>query len=208
MNVYSFGGRGLFPGVWILCADVSAHKIQTPGNRPKEIIQYIFSCRFLNYKNSSVKFICLWVAIAQWGDLLRVGWSGDRIPVGSRFPAHVQTGPVVHLASCAMGTGSFPRVKRPGFGFDHPPPSCSEFSKESRPVLGWPLPLQLSVSCCVEYGAGAAVQEQLSATDFELSSHDAPRCFTNKDKITGKQYCVDNTLHVSAQKTSRSFLRT
>jgi len=28
--------------------------------------------------------------------------------------------------SCTMGTGSFPGVKRPGSGFDHPPASSAE----------------------------------------------------------------------------------
>jgi len=42
---------------------------------------------------------------------LRAGRSGDRIPVGARFSAPVQTGPGVHPASCTMGTGSFPGVK-------------------------------------------------------------------------------------------------
>jgi len=32
---------------------------------------------------------------------------GDRIPVGARFSAPVQTGPEAHPASCKMGTGSF-----------------------------------------------------------------------------------------------------
>jgi hypothetical protein len=45
-----------------------------------------------------------------------------KIPVGSRFFAHVQTGPVSHPASCTIGTGSFPGVKRPGRGAEHPPP--------------------------------------------------------------------------------------
>jgi len=39
------------------------------------------------------------------------GRSGDRIPVGARFSAPVQTGPEPHPASCKMGTGSFPRVR-------------------------------------------------------------------------------------------------
>ena len=34
------------------------------------------------------------------------GWSGDRIPVGTRFPAPVQTGLGFHPASYAMDTGS------------------------------------------------------------------------------------------------------
>ena len=40
---------------------------------------------------------------------------------GARFSTHVQTGPEVHPASCTMGTGSFPGVKRAGRGVDHPP---------------------------------------------------------------------------------------
>jgi len=42
---------------------------------------------------------------------LRAGRSGDRILVGARFSAPVQTGPKAHPASCAMGTGSFPGIK-------------------------------------------------------------------------------------------------
>jgi len=36
----------------------------------------------------------------------------DRIPVGARFSAPVHTGPWAHPASCTMGTGSFPGIKR------------------------------------------------------------------------------------------------
>jgi len=39
--------------------------------------------------------------------------------VGVRFSAPFQTGPAAHPASCTMGTGSFPGVKRPGRGVDH-----------------------------------------------------------------------------------------
>ena len=45
------------------------------------------------------------------GTELRAGRSGDRIPVGTRFSAPVQTVPGSHTASCTMGTGSFPEVK-------------------------------------------------------------------------------------------------
>ena len=42
--------------------------------------------------------------------------------MGARFSASVQTGPRAYPASCTMGTGSFPGVKRPGRGADHLPP--------------------------------------------------------------------------------------
>jgi len=50
----------------------------------------------------------------RYSDSLWAGRSGDRMPVGPLFYAPVQTGPGAHPASYAMGTGSFPRLKRPG----------------------------------------------------------------------------------------------
>ena len=55
-----------------------------------------------------------------------------------------------------MGTGSFPGVKRPGCGVDHPPSSRAEVKEilqvylyspygPSWPVLGWPLPLPITL---------------------------------------------------------------
>jgi len=40
--------------------------------------------------------------------------------VEARFYAVVQTGPGAHPTSYTIGTGSFPEVKRPGRGVDHP----------------------------------------------------------------------------------------
>jgi len=40
---------------------------------------------------------------------------------GTRFSAPVSTGPGAQPASYTMGTGSFPGLKRPGRGVDHPP---------------------------------------------------------------------------------------
>ena len=69
-------------------------------------------------------FLLLWPGkLSRYSDSLQAGRSGDRIPVRARFSAPVQTSPGVHPASCTMGTGSFPGVKWPGRGADHPPPS-------------------------------------------------------------------------------------
>ena len=73
--------------------------------------------------------------------------------MGARFSAPVQTGPGTHPVSYTMGTWSFPGVKQPGRGVDHPPASSAEvegrvelylysFSRPSWPVLGRPLPLR------------------------------------------------------------------
>jgi hypothetical protein len=66
---------------------------------------------------------------------LRDGRSGDRIPVGARFFAHVQTGPGAHPASCTMGTGYFRGVRRPGRGADHPPPFSAEVENYNSTLL-------------------------------------------------------------------------
>jgi len=50
----------------------------------------------------------------------------DRIPVGARFPAPVQTGSEAHPVSYTMDTGSFPAVQRLERGVDHPTPSRAE----------------------------------------------------------------------------------
>ena len=48
---------------------------------------------------------------------------------GARFSAPVQTDGGVYPASCTMGTVSFPGVKRPGRGADHPPHLSTEVMK-------------------------------------------------------------------------------
>ena len=59
---------------------------------------------------------------------------------GARFSAPVQTGLEAHPVSCTMGTGSFPMVKRPDRGVDHPPHLAPKLKKEwsstSSPPLG------------------------------------------------------------------------
>jgi hypothetical protein len=91
-----------------------------------------------------------WSIFLYW-DSLRAGRSGDRIPVGARFSALVQTDPGAYPASYTMGTGSFPEVKRLGRGVEHPTMSSAEVKERvvilllpcgpSWPLLGLTLPL-------------------------------------------------------------------
>jgi hypothetical protein len=59
---------------------------------------------------------------------LATGWrrSRDRILVGARFSAPVQTGPGAYPASYTMGTGSFTGIKQPGCGVEHALPSSAK----------------------------------------------------------------------------------
>jgi hypothetical protein len=71
--------------------------------------------------------IILWSEwFCQYSDCLLAGRNGDRIPVRAIFSAPVLTSPGAHLASCTMDTASFPGVKRPGRGVNHPPLSNAE----------------------------------------------------------------------------------
>ena len=51
---------------------------------------------------------------SRYSDSLRTGRSGDRILVGVRFSAPIQTGSEAHPASSTMCTGFFPGVKVAG----------------------------------------------------------------------------------------------
>jgi hypothetical protein len=90
------------------------------------IFFYMFRSRGLIFRNTiQVWYACMYIYIyhkvQRYSDWLRPGRFGDRILVGARFFAHVQTGHGAHLASFTVGTGSFPGVKRPRRGADHPP---------------------------------------------------------------------------------------
>ena len=64
--------------------------------------------------------------LSLYSELLRTRRNRDRIPVAGRFSAPIQTGPGSHPDSKTMGTGSYPGVKRPGRGVDHPSRSSAE----------------------------------------------------------------------------------
>ena len=76
---------------------------------------------------------------------LRAGQSGDRIPVGVKFSATLQTGPGAHPASYTIGIVSFAGVKRPGRGLNHPPLSSAEVKE--RVELYLPTPPGAFMTC-------------------------------------------------------------
>ena len=108
----------------------------------------------MSYWQADVEYlltVCAGIGQSLWRPPLWAGWSGDRIPVGPRFSAPVQTGPGARPASYTMGAGSFLGVKWPGHGGDHPPQPGPEVKERVElylyspsgplwPVLGWPLP--------------------------------------------------------------------
>jgi hypothetical protein len=63
----------------------------------------------------------LWSGVFQSVERLAMGWMvrGSN-PGEARFSALVQTGPGAHPASYTKGNETFPRIKRPGRGGDHP----------------------------------------------------------------------------------------
>ena len=77
--------------------------------------------------------------LSRYSDWLQAGRSEDRIPLRARFSVPVQTGPGAHLASCTMGTGSFPGVKSGLGGTLTPHPLLVPWSRKSRAIPLLPL---------------------------------------------------------------------
>jgi hypothetical protein len=105
----------------------------------------------------------------RYRDWLQAGRSGDRIPVGARFFAPVQTCPGAYPTSYTMGTGSLPGVKQLGCSVYYPPLSSAEVKERvelylcspfgpSLPVLGWTVTLSLPSPVCPHalYGGNCA----------------------------------------------------
>ena len=87
--------------------------------------QIVLFCRYFTSDCVSI-FITDLFSVIDW---LRAGRSGDRIPVGARFSAIIQTGPGAHPASYTMGTGVFPRGKEQPRDADPSPPSSAVVMK-------------------------------------------------------------------------------
>jgi len=80
----------------------------------------------------------IWSRDSAVGIATRYGLDGPGIESRGeeRFSAPVQTGSGAHPASCTVGTGSFPGVKRPVRGVDHPQPYFYSTSGPSWPGIG------------------------------------------------------------------------
>ena len=64
--------------------------------------------------------------LSRYSSSVRAGRLGDQILVGARFYTFIKTGSGAQSSSYTMGTRSFPGVKQPGRGNDHPSPSRAE----------------------------------------------------------------------------------
>ena len=88
-------------------------------------------CRLSKATNQHTEYVVLIAfSLQQWlhdrdssvGIATRYGLDGPGIESrwGARFSVSVQTGPGAQPASCTVGIGPFPGVKRPGRVVDHP----------------------------------------------------------------------------------------
>ena len=69
---------------------------------------------------------------SRYSDSLRAGRFGNRMPVGARLSAPIQTGPGTHPAPCTRGSGSLSGKKgvmKSGLGVVHPFPSSAEIKE-------------------------------------------------------------------------------
>jgi hypothetical protein len=142
---------------------------------------------------------CLGSGIAQSVERLATGWKvrGSITGVYEIFRNRLDRpwGPPSLLYVYNGNRVSFPRVKRPGRGVDHPPPfsaECKEsvevylysLSGPSWPVIGWPLPLPLQVGSYV-IKQGACVKFSLKTACKNL--HD--RQSTHNAEVCSRNYC-------------------
>ena len=89
-----------------------------------------------------IVYICIYIYIHHGGldssvcIATRYGLEGQMIESrwGGRFFVPVQADPVAHPASCTIGSGSFPGVKRPGFSDDRPHTSTAEVKEKVHEV--------------------------------------------------------------------------
>ena len=101
----------------------------------------------LHNEQETCSFMCrrdISVLVSRYSDSLRAGRSGNRIPVGGEIfstrPERAWRPP--SPLYCTMDIGSFPGVKWPGRGVDHPPSSSAEVKGRVELCL-YPPPLSI-----------------------------------------------------------------
>ena len=123
-------------------------------------------CPYVGW-NSSVSIATCYGMDGPGFELRREAW----------FFAPHQTGPEAHPASCAMGTASFPGVKRPGHGLNHSPLSSDEVEERvelqpyspsgpSLPVILWILPLPTGIIFLSNFKASQPIIVNVLYTKF------------------------------------------
>jgi hypothetical protein len=110
---------------WYHCTTVNYRDSSVRGYHDRTVL----SCGVSPCLCSYDKTVC-GQPVSSVARALEAGLSRDRIPEGARFSASSQTGPGFYPASYTMGTGSFPGVKWPGRGVDHPHHLAPRFMKE------------------------------------------------------------------------------
>jgi hypothetical protein len=96
--------------VWTCVKNLAPTGIRSPDRSAPN--QSLYRLSYLGPVIPKVLYFFAWaVKLSRYSEWLRDGRFGDRIPVGARFFASVQTGPATHPFSCTMGTGSFPGVE-------------------------------------------------------------------------------------------------
>ena len=113
--------------------------LSLPGFEPRTV-QLVSILTTLSRLYNPKKQILLVREIQQSVQRLATGWTvrGSNLGDGEIH----RTGPGANPASYITGTGSFPGVKRPGRGVDHPPPSSAEVKERVGYTSNSPLGLR------------------------------------------------------------------
>jgi hypothetical protein len=114
-----------------------------------KLLSYILNLLSIKSLNLDVKKIairgCGPGQRSRYSDSLRVGWSGNRIPVGARFSAPVQIGPAATQSRVWWVLGLL-RSAQSGRGVNNPPPFSAEVKEWVELYLhspsgpSWPVP--------------------------------------------------------------------
>ena len=114
-------------------------KLKTPANSTTALQKLTFLCKDKKQFNHYCHYtqLCLrgLVLCSRYKDSPRAQRSGDQVPVGTRFPTPVQTGPGAHPTSCTVQwvLGLSPGGTAMRHGVDHSPPPSAEVKDGEQP---------------------------------------------------------------------------